>query len=81
MILQHARARAFSAIFRSSEPETIYPKDAIVPDPDAEDWEPNQYQPPVTVVSEDDLTNGYDCGCDKPQTGEVDEDDRRREEG
>jgi len=69
MLLNHARARAHTLIYRSSEPDTTYLKSADVPEPDAEDWEPittdPNYEPPS--VAED-----CDCGGETPSNEEPD---------
>ena len=62
MILCHARAMASEAIYQTSNPSVTYPKAAAdVPNAAAEDWEP---VPKVQEEETEDLTNGYDCGCD-----------------
>ena len=78
MLLSHARAMAHTLIFRSSDPTTTYHKAAVVPEPDAEDWEPIQTDPNPQPAAPPE-----DCGCG-PTTLEQDEDtddSRRGSEG
>jgi hypothetical protein len=70
MELAHARARAHTSIYRSSNPGTLYAKAAVVPDETAEDWEPltgdPNYSPPLPVE---------DCCCGDTTLIEDDTDD------
>lgn len=70
MLLEHARARAHTSIYRSSNPDTLYAKAAVVPDETAEDWEPligdPNYSPPLPAE---------DCGCGTTSEEDDDESD------
>ena len=66
MLLAHARTMAHSAIYRTSSPDVEYPRQAEVPNADADDWEPvpKIQEPPTEPVA--------DCGCGGPMNGATD---------